>query len=73
MPIAEGRDIIILSETREHEGCKVLDYEGFNKVSMWNEGTGTGKGHRGITILIRESRGRIVKVEKKIQINNLYG
>lgn len=32
---------------------------------MWNEGIGIGKGYGGITILIRESRGKIVKVEKE--------
>lgn len=46
-PTTEGKDIIILLETHEHEGCRVLEYEGFNKVSVWNEGTTLVKGTEG--------------------------
>lgn len=63
-PIAEGKDIIILTETNEHDSCKVLDFEGYAKISVWNEGTETGKGHGGITFLIKEAWGEMIKVEK---------
>jgi hypothetical protein len=64
-PIAEERDIIILVETHEHEGCKVPSFEGYKKISVWNKGNDTGKGHGGITVLIRERWGDIVKFEKE--------
>ena len=64
-PITEGKDIIFLMETHEHEGCRVPKFEGYNKISVWNKYIGTGKGNGGITVLIRESWSGIVKVEKE--------
>ncbi|KAH9307610.1 hypothetical protein KI387_035521, partial [Taxus chinensis] len=64
-PIVEGKDIIILMETHEHEGCKVPKFEGYKKISVWNEGNETGKGHGGITVLIKEIWLETVKVEKE--------
>ena len=66
-PIAEGQDIIFLIETHEHEGCRILDFEGYNKFSVWNEETKTGKGHGGITILIKDTWNKTIKLEKEDQ------
>jgi exonuclease III len=64
-PIAEGKYIIILVETHEHDGCKVPDFEGYKKTSVWNKGNETGKGHGGVTVLINEKWGGVVKVVKE--------
>jgi len=61
---SKRKDIIILMETHEHEGCRVPEFEGYSKISVWNEETSTGKGHEGITILIRDGWSGIVKVAK---------
>jgi hypothetical protein len=52
--IAEGKDIIILVETHEHDGCKVLDFKGYKKTSVWNKGNETDKEYGGVTMLINE-------------------
>ena len=63
--IVGRKDIIILTETHEHNGRKVPDFEGYKKISVWNNRIGTGKGHGGVTVLITEKWGGIVKVEKE--------
>jgi hypothetical protein len=70
-PIAEGKDIIILVEMHEHDGCKVPDFEGYKKTSVWNKGNETGKGHGGVTVLINEKWGDVVKVVKE-DLNKQY-
>jgi len=69
--IAEGKDIIALMETHEHEGCRIPEFEGYNKVSVWNELTKSGKGHGGVTILVRKECEKFIKIEKK-DPNNQY-
>lgn len=36
-PIVEGRDIICLTETHEHDGCKILVFDGYLKLAVWNK------------------------------------
>ena len=64
-PIAGRKDITILTESHEHNGCKVPEFEGYKKISVWNKGMGVGKGHGGVTVLINEKWGGMVKVEKE--------
>ena len=64
-PIAGRKNIIILTETHKHDGCKVPEFEGYKKISVWNKGTGASKGNGGITVLINEKWGGMVKVEKE--------
>lgn len=54
-PIATIKDIIVLTKTNEHEGCKVPKFDGYTKSSVWNEQTDSGKGHEGVTVLIKET------------------
>ena len=63
-PIAEGKDIICLIETHEHEGCKTPLFEGYWKLAVWNEAAGNGKGHGGIMVLVKEREGRAIQLEK---------
>ena len=63
--IAKGKDIIILVETHEHDGCKVIDFEGYKKISVWNKGNEANKGHGGVTVLIKEKWRGTIKVEKE--------
>lgn len=70
-PIAKGKDNIILTETHEHNGCKVPHFEGYKKVLVWNKGNETGKVHRGVTVLIDEKWQGIVKFVKE-DINRQY-
>ena len=46
-PVVEGKDVIILTETHEHEGCKVPDFDSYNKVLVWNNRSKTGNGQGG--------------------------
>jgi hypothetical protein len=61
----EGKYIIILVETHEYDGCKVPDFEGYKKTSVWNKGNETSKGHKGVTVLINEKWCGVVKVVKE--------
>lgn len=70
-PIAGDKDIILFTKTHEHDGCKVPEFEGYRKISVWNERTESGKGHGGITILIKETCGRFINTEKE-DANNQY-
>jgi hypothetical protein len=63
-PVVEGKYIIILLETHEHDGCKVPNFEGYKKTSVWNKGNETCKGHGGVTMLINEKWGGVVNVVK---------
>jgi hypothetical protein len=63
--IAEGKDIIILVETHEHDGCKVPYFKGYDKTSVWNKGNEAGKGHGGVIVLINEKWSGVVKVVKE--------
>lgn len=64
-PIAEGNDVIILVETHEHDGCKVPNFEGYKKFSLWNKGNEKGKRYGGVTVLIHEKWYGIIKFEKE--------
>lgn len=64
-PIAEGMDIIVLLETHEYEGYRVSNFEGYTKMSVWNELTESDKGYGGVTILVRDSWRKIIQVEKE--------
>ena len=55
----------MVTETHEHDGCRVSDFEGYKKVSLWNEKIDNGKGHGGITVLIKETWSRFVNLEKE--------
>jgi len=61
--IAEDRYIIRLLETHEHEGCKTPVFEGYLKMAVWNKAAENGKGHRGIMVLVREKKGRLIQLE----------
>jgi hypothetical protein len=69
--IAEGKYIIILLEMHEHDGCKVLDFKEYKKTSVWNKANEIGKGHGGVTMLIQEKWGGVVKVIKE-DLNKQY-
>ena len=60
MPITEGRDIICLTKTHEHDGCKTLVFDGYLKLSVWNKVAENGKGYRGILVLVKEKRKVII-------------
>ena len=61
----------MLTKTREHDGCRIPEFEGYKKVSLWNERTESGKGHGGITILIKETWGIFIIIELE-DINKQY-
>ena len=69
-PIVEGMDIIVLLELHEHEVCKVLNFEGYMKMSVFNELTKSGKGYGGV----KENLGKkSYKWKRKTQISSTYG
>lgn len=53
-PIVEGRDIICLMETHEHDGCKTPAFNGYLKLAVWNMVVKNGKGYGGILVLVKE-------------------
>lgn len=52
-------------ETHEHERCRVPYIDGYIKIYVWNEEIEIGKGHGGITIVIKEMWSGVVKLEKE--------
>ena len=48
------RDIICLTETHEHDGCKTPMFDGYLKLAVWNEAADNGKGYGGIVVLVKE-------------------
>lgn len=65
VPIVEGQDIIFPTEAHEHDRCKVLEFEGYKKTLVRMKETSSGNGHKGFTVLIKETWGRFIKVEKE--------
>ena len=61
----------MLTETHEHDRCRVPDFEGYKKISLWNENIDNGKGHGGITVLIKETWSRFINLEKE-DVNKQY-
>ena len=61
----------MLTETHEHDGCRVPDFEGYKKVSLWNKKIENGKGLGGITIIIKETWRKFVNLEKE-DVNKQY-
>ena len=60
-------------ETHEHEGCKTPLFEGYWKVTMWNEVSSNGKEHGGIMVLVKEKEGRVIHFGKEILTSSSYG
>lgn len=57
----------------EHDGYKVLEFEGLTKILVWSERTKIGKRYEGIMTLIIEEWCIIIRVRKNTQLRNING
>ena len=64
-PIAKGREIIYLTETHEHDGCKTPMFDSYLKLAVWNEAKKNGKEYGGILALLKEKEGRHIQLVKE--------
>ena len=64
-PIAEGRDIICLMETHEHDVCKTPVFDSYLKLAVWNKVAENGKGYGGILVLVKEKEGCHIQLMKE--------
>lgn len=64
-PIVEGRDIICLTETHKHDGCKTPVFDGYLKLVVQNKVAKNGKGYGGILVLVNEKEGCHIQLIKE--------